>query len=46
MKKITYLLLAALITGCSSEPKFVIKADIQGSDSISFILQKREICHT
>jgi peroxiredoxin len=42
MKKITYLLLAAVITGCSSEPKFVINGNIQDSDSVAFLLQKRE----
>ena len=42
MKKVTYLLLAALITGCSSEPKYVINGDIQDSDSVVFLLQKRE----
>jgi len=42
MKKITYLLLAALITSCSTEPEFVITGTIQDSDSVSFLLQKRE----
>ncbi|OFY64245.1 MAG: hypothetical protein A2V64_03510 [Bacteroidetes bacterium RBG_13_43_22] len=42
MKKITYLLLAAIISGCSSEPKFVVNGNIQDSDSVTFLLQKRE----
>ncbi|MFH0842338.1 MAG: redoxin domain-containing protein [Bacteroidota bacterium] len=42
MKKTTYLLLAALIAGCSTEPEFVITGNIQDSDSVSFLLQKRE----
>jgi peroxiredoxin len=43
MRKVSYLLLiTAIITGCSSEPKFVINGNIQDSDSVTFILQKRE----
>jgi peroxiredoxin len=43
MKKISYFLfMAAIITGCTSEPKFVINGNIQDSDSVTFILQKRE----
>lgn len=42
MKKIAYLLLAAVITGCSSEPRFTLTGNIIGSDSVSFFLQKRE----
>ncbi len=42
MKKIIYLFLAALIAGCSSEPKFVVKGNIRDSDSMTFLLQKRE----
>jgi peroxiredoxin len=42
MKKIIYLLmLPAFFTACNSEPQYVIKADIQGSDSIKFYLQRR-----
>ncbi len=41
MKKIVYLFLAILL-GCSSEPKFVVKGNIQDSDSMTFLLQKRE----
>jgi len=43
MKKIIYLLLmAAIIYSCSSEPHYVLKGNIEGSDSVKFILQKRE----
>jgi peroxiredoxin len=42
MKKIIYLaVLAAFIAGCTSKPHFVIKANIAGSDSLTFLLQKR-----
>lgn len=42
MKKIIYLVvLAALIAGCNSKPHFVVKANIAGSDSLTFLLQKR-----
>lgn len=43
MKKIIYLfVITAVIASCSSEPKFVVKGNIEGSDSIMFLLQKRE----
>jgi peroxiredoxin len=43
MKKIIYLLvIAIIIASCSSEPHYVIKGKIEGSDSITFYLQKRE----
>ena len=43
MKKIIFcFVLAALITSCSTEPHFVIKGKITGSDSVTFMLQKRE----
>lgn len=43
MKRIIYLfVLIAFITACSSEPHYVLKGNIEGSDSITFILQKRE----
>jgi len=42
MKRLSYFLLAALITGCSTGPKFEITADILNSDSVNFLLQKRE----
>jgi peroxiredoxin len=42
MKRIFYLFVAlAIIAGCTSEPHFVVKADLQGSDSLTFYLQKR-----
>ena len=37
-----YLIVAVLMTGCSSEPEFVVKGNIQDSDSVTFMLQKRE----
>jgi peroxiredoxin len=43
MKKLTYLLAVAfLMASCSSEPHYVIKGKIEGSDTITFYLQKRE----
>jgi peroxiredoxin len=43
MKKIVYLfILPAFIAACSSEPHYVVKANIEGSDSVTFLLQKRD----
>ncbi|MCX6333922.1 MAG: TlpA disulfide reductase family protein [Bacteroidia bacterium] len=43
MKRIIYLfVLAAIIAACSSEPKYIVKGEIKGSDSLTFILQKRD----
>lgn len=43
MEKIIYLfVLTAFVAGCSSEPHYVVKGNIEGSDSITFLLQKRE----
>jgi len=42
MKKVIYLLVLILFAGaCSTEPHYVIKGNIKGSDSILFLLQKR-----
>jgi peroxiredoxin len=42
MKKLIYLIvLVAFITACSSEPHYSIKANIAGSDSVTFLLLKR-----
>jgi peroxiredoxin len=43
MKKIIYLfVIAIMMSACSSEPHYVVKGKIAGSDSITFYLQKRE----
>ncbi|HLN19934.1 MAG TPA: redoxin domain-containing protein [Bacteroidales bacterium] len=43
MRNSVYLVIIALIAwSCSSEPKYVVKGNIEGSDSIMFYLQKRE----
>lgn len=43
MKKISYAIIATiLMTACSSEPHYVVKGIIDGSDSVTFYLQKRE----
>jgi peroxiredoxin len=43
MKKVIYFLAAAiLIAACSSEPHYTINGKIDGSDTITFYLQKRE----
>jgi peroxiredoxin len=42
MKKLIYLfVVAALISGCQTKPHFVVKCNIAGSDSVTFLLQKR-----
>ncbi|MBK7628544.1 MAG: AhpC/TSA family protein [Bacteroidales bacterium] len=43
MKKVIYLFVAAvLMAACSSEPHYTVKGKIDGSDTITFYLQKRE----
>jgi peroxiredoxin len=43
MKKVFYLLFPAIImAACSSEPHYTIKGKIEGSDAITFYLEKRE----
>jgi peroxiredoxin len=43
MKKIVYLFVNIFfLSACSSEPGYVVKGKIDGSDSIKFYLQKRE----
>jgi peroxiredoxin len=43
MKKIIYLLAVSfLMASCSTEPHYVVKGKIEGSDSITFYLQKRD----
>jgi peroxiredoxin len=43
MKKIVYLLVfAAIIFACKSGPHFVLKGKIADSDSVTFLLQKRD----
>jgi peroxiredoxin len=43
MKKSIYLLVAAaILMSCSSKPHYTVKAKIDGSDSLTFYLQKRE----
>jgi peroxiredoxin len=43
MKKIIYLLVTILlITSCSSEPHYIIKGKIEGSENITFFLMKRD----
>jgi peroxiredoxin len=42
MKKIAYLfVLGAFMAACSTEPHYVVKGTIAGSDSVTFLLQKR-----
>ncbi len=42
MKKIIYLFVSvALMVACTSEPHFVVKGNIEGSDSVTFMLQSR-----
>lgn len=43
MKKIVYFIsLTAFIASCTSEPHYMITGEIEGADSITFLLQKRE----
>jgi peroxiredoxin len=43
MKRIIYFIaLTVIITACSSKPTYVIKGNIEGSDSLTFYLQKRD----
>jgi len=43
MKKVIYLFAASvLMAACSSEPHYTLKGKIDGSDTITFYLQKRE----
>jgi len=43
MKRIIYLfVLAVFVASCGSEPHYVIKGNIKDSDSITFVLQKRD----
>jgi peroxiredoxin len=43
MKKVIYLLvITAIMAACSSKPHYVVKGKIDGSDSITFYLQKKE----
>jgi len=43
MKKIIYLFVSVtLMMACTSEPHYTIKGTIEGSDSLTFMLQKRE----
>jgi peroxiredoxin len=43
MKKVAYFLVLLILgAACSTEPHYVIKGKIEGSDSITFLLQKRE----
>jgi peroxiredoxin len=43
MKKIIYLvLITLLLISCSTEPHYIVKGKIDGSDSIMFYLQKRD----
>ncbi|MBS1232167.1 MAG: alkyl hydroperoxide reductase [Bacteroidetes bacterium] len=43
MKRLIYLfVLAVFVYACNSEPRFVIKGKISGSDSVTFMLQKRD----
>ena len=43
MKKVIYLfVVGVMLSSCSSKPHYVVKGKIDGSDSVTFYLQKRE----
>jgi len=41
MKRVLYLFTALIMFSCSSKPHYTIKGKIEGSDSVTFYLQKR-----
>jgi peroxiredoxin len=41
MKRVIYLFIAFVLFSCSSKPHYTIKGKIEGSDSVTFYLQKR-----
>jgi peroxiredoxin len=42
MKKFVYLFISAILFSCSSKPHYTVVGKIEGSDSITFYLQKRD----
>jgi peroxiredoxin len=42
MKKLIYLFIGAIMVSCTSKPHYSVIGKIEGSDSITFYLQKRE----
>ena len=42
MKKVIYLLIAGVLASCSTKPHYTVRGKIEGSDSITFYLQKRD----
>jgi peroxiredoxin len=42
MKKFIYLFISAILFSCSSKPHYTVVGKIEGSDSITFYLQKRD----
>lgn len=42
MKKVIYLFIVAVLASCSTKPHYTVKGRIDGSDSITFYLQKRD----
>jgi peroxiredoxin len=46
MKKIIYLFIGAILVSCSSKPHYTVTGKIEGSDSVTFYLQKREAGRT
>jgi peroxiredoxin len=42
MKKLIYLFIGAIMVSCTSKPHYTVIGKIEGSDSITFYLQKRE----
>ena len=42
MKKVIYLLMVGVLASCTSKPHYIVKGKIEGSDGITFYLQKRD----
>jgi len=42
MKKLIYLFVGSILLSCSSKPHYTVNGKIEGSDSITFYLQKRD----
>ncbi len=43
MKELIYLIISGMVlASCSSEPRYLISGNIEGADSVTFLLQKRD----
>jgi peroxiredoxin len=42
MRKVIYLLMVGVLASCSTKPHYTVKGKIEGSDGLTFYLQKRD----